>query len=100
MSLMPFLILWVVLALGILVLFVWRKLVSREEDDNLHVLGGDQKTGVQIVVAQKLDLIDKWGKICTVVAVVYGLILAVLFVYQSWVQNSHQAWIQHIHLGV
>jgi len=86
---MPFLILWVLLALTVLALFVWRKVVSRQEDDNLHVLGGDQKTGVQIAVAEKLDLIDKWGKICTVAAVVLGLILAVLYVYQSWMQNSH-----------
>jgi hypothetical protein len=86
---MTLLILWVLLALTILALFVWRKLVTRDEDDNLHVLGGDQQTGVQIAVAEKLELIDKWGKIFTIVAVVFGLILAVGYVYQSWIQNSH-----------
>jgi hypothetical protein len=39
-------------------------------------------------VAQKLDLIDKWGKIVTVVTVVYGLIIGALYVYQSWMQNK------------
>jgi len=91
MNLMPFLILWVLLALTVLALFVWRKMVTRDEDDNLHVLdgGADQKTSVQLAVAQKLDLIDKWGKIFTVIALVYGLLLGVLYVLQSWSQNSH-----------
>jgi hypothetical protein len=91
MSLIPFLILWVALALTVLALFVWRKMVSRGEDDNLHVLDGGaaQKTAAQLAVAEKLDLIDKWGKIVTVVALVFGVILGGLFVYQSWIQNSH-----------
>jgi ABC-type transport system involved in cytochrome c biogenesis permease subunit len=88
---MPLLILWVLLALTVLALFVWRKLVTRDEDDNLHVLdgGADQKTAAQIAVAQKLDVIDKWGKIFTVIALVFGLILGVAYVVQSWYQNSH-----------
>jgi len=91
MSLIPFLILWVAMALTVLALFVWRKMVTRDEDDNLHVLDGGaaQKTATQLAVAEKLDLIDKWGKIITVVALVFGVILGGLFVYQSWIQNSH-----------
>jgi hypothetical protein len=37
----------------------------------------------QAVVAQKLDLIDKWGKIVTVLAVVYGVILGGLYAWQA-----------------
>ena len=64
-----FLILWVVLAVTVLALFVWRKTVARNEDDNLHVLDGAavQQTRQQAAVAQKLELIDKWGKILTIV---------------------------------
>jgi hypothetical protein len=91
MSLIPLVILWMVLAVAVLALFLWRKAVARDEDDNLHVLDGAsvQKSAVQIAVAQKLELIDKWGKIATVVTVVYGVLLGGLFVYQSWVQNTH-----------
>jgi len=90
-SLIPFVILWVLMALAVLALFIWRKTVSSKEDDNLHVSdpGSDQKTAEQAAVAQKLDLIDKWGKIATVVTVVYGVILGGIYVWQSWVQNSN-----------
>jgi hypothetical protein len=89
----PLLILWIVLALAILALFVWRKVVTAQEDDNLHVLdgGADQKTAAQVAVAQKLDVIDKWGKTLTVVALVFGLILGALYVYQTFIQRSHLA---------
>ena len=90
MNLITLAIGWAVIALAVLTLFIWRKAVARNEDDNLHVLDGAaaQQTAVQASVAQKLDLIDKWGKIVTLVAVVYGVILGGLFVYQSWVQHS------------
>ena len=58
MSFIPFIVLWALLALTVLALFVWRKTV------------------------------DKWGKIVTVVTVVYGLIIGALYVYQSWMQNK------------
>lgn len=91
MSFVPFVILWILLALTVLTLLIWRKTVSIKEDDNLHVLDGASvvKSAEQIAIAQKLDLIDKWGKIVTIVAVVYGVILGALYVWQSWVQNSN-----------
>jgi hypothetical protein len=57
----------------------------------LHVLDGEavQKTAAQVALAEKLEFIDKWGKIATVVAFVYGVLLGGLFVYQSWMQNTH-----------
>ena len=90
MFFVPFVVLWILLALTVLALFFWRKTVASKEDDNLHVLDGADaaKAAEQEAVAQKLELIDKWGKILTVVAVVYGVILGGLYVWQSWVQNS------------
>jgi len=40
------------------------------------------------VVAHKLDQIDKWGKILTVIALVYGVILGAAYAYQAWIQTS------------
>jgi hypothetical protein len=89
MSLIPFLVLWVLLAVSVVALLVWRKLVSRNEDDSLHMLdAASAQRHMQIAVADKLELIDKWGKILTVAAISYGLVLAGVYIYQVWVANS------------
>ena len=80
-NLLPFVVIWSVLAIAVLFLLVWRKVVSSKEDDNIHVLHGEVAS--QVTVATKLDMIDKWGKILTVVAVVLGLLLAAVFVLQT-----------------
>jgi ABC-type transport system involved in cytochrome c biogenesis permease subunit len=85
-SLLPFLYPWVLLALAVIGLLVWRKAVASHEDDNLHVLDGGGAD--QTVVAHKLDQIDKWGKILTVIALVYGVILGAAYAYQAWIQTS------------
>lgn len=90
MNLIPLAIVWAVLALAVLVLFVWRKSVARNEDDSLHVLdaASGQQTASQAAVAQKLEFIDKWGKVVTVITIIVGVVVGGLFIYQSWVQNS------------
>ena len=85
-SLLPFLYPWIALALAVIGLLVRRKVVASHEDDNLHVFDGGGAN--QTVVAHKLDQIDKWGKILTVIALVYGLILALAYAYQAWIQTS------------
>jgi len=90
MNFVPFLVLWGLMAVTVLALFVWRKAVSSHEDDNLHVLDGAavEKSAEQSMVAQKLELIDKWGKIATVVTIVFGLIVGAMYMWASWVQNN------------
>jgi len=80
-NLIPFVALWSVIALAVLGLLAWRKIVSSKEDDQLHVLDG--ATTDQVIVASKLDTIDKWGKILTVVAVVLGLLIAAAYVIEN-----------------
>jgi hypothetical protein len=89
LDLRPFLGIEVLLALVVIAMIAWRKAVARGEDDTLHVLQGDALPQ-QSAVAQKLDMIDKWGKTLTVIAVVFGLLLAGLYVYQVWVQGTTQ----------
>ena len=86
MNLRLFLYLWVALAVVVFALFIRRKMVASHEDDSLHVLDGGG--GDQTVVAQKLDQIDRWGKILTVVMVIYGVLLGAAYAYQAWIQTS------------
>ena len=90
-NLLPLLILEVLLVMIVVGMIVWRKLVSRNEDDQLHVLHSEGVAPQQAMVANKLDVIDKWGKLLTAVAAVVGLVLGALWVYQIWIQSSSTA---------
>jgi hypothetical protein len=80
-------VLWGVMAACVVILIVWRKSVARNEDDQLHVLNA-AAVGQQAAVAHKLEVIDKWGKIVTAVTVAFGVLIAGLYVYQTWVTAS------------
>lgn len=84
-NLMPFGISWCVLALIVLGLIVYRKTVADREDDSIHLEGS---TSDQVAVGHKLAVIDRWGKIITVFALVYGLALGAIWFYQYWVESS------------
>ncbi len=86
MNLFPLLVVWIVLALGVLALFLWRQAVARGEDDSLHVMHGALTD--QTSLAQKLEVIDKWGKITTVITVVLGLLIAAAYVYGQFAGRS------------
>lgn len=89
LNLLPFAVFWALLALVVIGLIVARKRVAAGEDDTLHVMEGD--AGIvphQREIAQKLEVIDRWGKTLTIIALVFGLALAALWVYQTWVSNN------------
>jgi hypothetical protein len=87
LDLRPFIGLEILLAAAVIVMIAWRNAVARGEDDTLHVLHGEA-VPQQTAVAHKLDVIDKWGKTLTVIAVVFGVIVAVAYIYQAWVQRT------------
>jgi len=86
-NLVPFIVLWALLAVTVAAMIVWRKMVANQEDDSLHVLQGS--VAQQVTVAQKLEVIDKWGKILTVITLVFGLILGAVYIYQNFVTMSN-----------
>jgi len=81
-NLLPLIVVWTILALVVLAMFIWRRSVASNEDDSLHLLHGTLSS--QTTVAQKLDVIDKWGKILTVITVLFGLLIAAAFVYAQF----------------
>jgi ABC-type nitrate/sulfonate/bicarbonate transport system permease component len=87
-NLTPYAIAWGVLALIVIFLAFWRRHVASQEDDTLHVTGPETVIQQQMTVAQKLELIDKWGKALTVLLAITGLILAVMYGLYLWEASS------------
>jgi hypothetical protein len=86
---LPFFVVWAVLALVVLGLAIYRKSVASHEDDFLHVRDTDARLVTeQGVVAGKLERIDKWGKMLTVIMLVSGLALGGYFMYLTWISNN------------
>lgn len=82
----PFLVLWVLMAIPVVGLIIYRKSVAQQEDDSLKLSQNSQgATAQQIGVAHRLEQIDKWGKILTAVVVAYGVVLLAVFLYRGWV---------------
>ncbi|HYW44792.1 MAG TPA: hypothetical protein VE959_18155 [Bryobacteraceae bacterium] len=85
-NLTPFFGIDVLLLAVVAALFAWRQAVARKEDDSLHLQHGT--IAEQTTVATKLEKIDKWGKLTTVIAVVLGLIVGGVYLYQFWVNSN------------
>lgn len=89
MNLTPWLIGWTVLAAVVIILAICRWVMANQEDDSLHV--SEQETaivGQQVVVARKLAAVDRWGKILTAIALIYGLGLAGVYLYKGWIETT------------
>lgn len=87
-NLLPYAIAWGVLVLVVIGLAVMRKSVAKKEDDFVHLSGDMSVVANQTEVASKLEAIDKWGKMLTIVAVITGAILAVVYALQLWDASS------------
>ena len=88
-SLIPHLVIWAVLATVVILLAIYRRRVDLKADDMLHVAAGEEReASAQVVVSKKLVKIDLWGKILTVIVVVYGLALAGWYIYSQFADSS------------
>jgi ABC-type Fe3+-siderophore transport system permease subunit len=76
--------LWVALGIATLSLAVYRRFLSvHSENDVLHLgAGEDAEIPRQVSLAQRLDVIDRWGKTMTVITLVIGLGIGVMYLYQ------------------
>ncbi len=81
-NLLPYAVFWGVLAIVVIFLIIYRKTVSSREDDSIHLEGG--MPSEQVALDHRLSAIDRWGKTLTAVTVVYGLVLAAIYLYQVW----------------
>jgi hypothetical protein len=92
-NLMPFGASWIALTCAVLILALYRRRVSGQEDDVLHVSDGEPgRINKQAATAHRLEVLDRWGKLLTVIGAVYGLLLGAAYFYQYWTQSSQQMW--------
>jgi hypothetical protein len=85
-DLRPFLALWLVVIAALVVVAFWRRSVAVQEDPALHL--GAEHAGTaaqQVAVAKRLEQIDKWVKVLTIIIVVLGVLLAAGALYKAWV---------------
>lgn len=82
---------WCLLALVVLSMAGYRKLVARRDDELVHLGDGDATLiNAQSDVAERLTWIDKWGQILTLLTVLFGLILGSVFLYQGWIASAQK----------
>jgi len=91
-SLIPFVAGWIALAGGVVGLAIYRRMVAAGEDDMLHVMDNESHVQKQVAMARRLDTVDQWGKILTIAATVFGVLLAAAYAYQIWVEGTRTMW--------
>lgn len=74
---------WIMLALVVLALALYRKFVSAHEEDRyLHISQGEGRLiPHQIAVNRRIETIDRWGETLTVVTLLIGIGLACSYLY-------------------
>ena len=88
---------WAILAVFVICLAFYRKWVTRSEDDLVHLHEYEApKVSQQVVMAHRVNLIDHWGQSLTVVALVFGVALAAVYLYEAWLVSSRLDYLNAI----
>ncbi len=89
MNLTPYLATWIPLVVVVAVLAIYRNMMASHEDETIHVLEGDApQVAAQVKLSRRLEVIERWGKILTAIVVVYGLLIATMYLYYVWQQGN------------
>lgn len=81
----PIVMIWVVLGVVTLGLALYRKLITANEEDLVHLADGEERQiPEQVSLARKLEAIDRYGKILTIVTVALGVAIGIAYMYQAW----------------
>ena len=84
MNLIPYIVVWVVLGIIVIVLAVSRMRLAQKEDKTLDVLENERVAEKQKQMTVKIQKIDRWGQALTVLVVLYGIVLAGTYIYHMW----------------
>ena len=83
---LPYIAIWAVLAVAVLALALYRRILTFHGDDEfVHLTDGEQKLiPQQFALGQRLEFIDRWGKALTIVTAALGIGIVAVFLYQAW----------------
>ncbi|MFL6450086.1 MAG: hypothetical protein ACJ746_20770 [Bryobacteraceae bacterium] len=84
-NLMLFVSAWMILAISVLGLALYRKFISAHEEDRyVHISEGEARLiPHQVEVNQRIAHVDHWGELLTILTLVAGVALAGIYVYQK-----------------
>ena len=72
-------------AVIVLGLLLYRFLLTWREDTSIHFdVAGQSLSNRQSTVAHLVELVDYWGKLLTVVTLLYGVGIAAAYLYVAW----------------
>ena len=84
----PFFLLLVVMVVCVSGLALYRKMIASQEDDTVHLSAAQTVVVRQQELAQRLEKIDRWGKLITIITAVYGVGVAAYLIYLEWISSS------------
>ena len=80
---------WAAMAVVVAILAAYRLFIGRREEDTVHLAESEiGEIAEQSQIARRIDWADRWGKILTAVTVVYGVVLAVVYIYRAFTDTS------------
>lgn len=89
MTIIVFVAIWAAMALLVAFLAAYRIVVAWRENDIIHLKDGELgEAAEQSVIGHKIEWADHWGQTLTVVTLVYGLILAGIYLYGVVMDSS------------
>jgi hypothetical protein len=84
-------VIWVVIGIALASLALYRKYISAAESDILHLRDSEStQISGQKEFANRLDSLDRWGKILMIVLIVYGLVVGCEYLVVAWQQSGRQ----------
>jgi len=82
-------VIWAALAVFVAGLAAYRMVISWREDDRIRLNDGEMaELAQQRELGNKIDWTERWGPRLTVVAVVYGIVLACVYLYKVLVETE------------
>jgi hypothetical protein len=81
-------VIWVAMATAVGALALYRKYISRAEIDVVHLSESESPLlSRQEVFARRLGIIDRWGKLLTIILIAYGVSIVCGYLFLAWHQS-------------